>query len=108
LLFSIAPRIARALWPSHIEDKARFQLISQSIIQVSSTLLYSLLYIPGYFGVQWYKKYEINKDLKKPWERDDWKTKRIKTLFLCLFNKAVIFPLYIFLVLKVAGAKLDF
>jgi hypothetical protein len=37
-----------------------------------ASIVSPLLYLPGYLGVEAYKKYEIEPTLKKPWEKENW------------------------------------
>lgn len=46
--------------------------------------------------------------MKKPWQKPDWNSKLLKTVFLYILNKAIIFPLYIYCLLKLFTVKLDF
>lgn len=106
--FYYVPIFAKSIWPERIENKVFFQLTATTVNLLASTLIFSLLYIPGYLGVKAYKKYEIEPNLKKPWERDNWDYMKWRTLKISLFNQAVIFPLYVYVGLSLAGAGLQF
>lgn len=43
------------------------QLKATICLQVLGATIFSLLYILGYLGVEWYKKYESEPNLKKTW-----------------------------------------
>lgn len=67
MMYYIAPYISHAIWPDHIEDKVSFQFKIQALFSVFLTFLFMFIYLPGYMGVKWYKKYETSPNLKRPW-----------------------------------------
>ena len=72
LYFFRLTEYVKSIWPSHIEDKVMFQVIVSGIVYVVSTPICFLQYAPGYFGMELYKKYEIEPDRKWPWQLDNW------------------------------------
>lgn len=66
------------------------------------------IYLPGYLGMKWYKKYEITPLLKKPWNKSDWNKKLVNTIFYYLFNKAFINPISIYILLNLFPLRTNF
>lgn len=108
LYFFRLTEYVKSIWPSHIEDKVMFQVIVSGIVYAVSTPLCFLQYAPGYFGMELYKKYEVEPDRKWPWQLDNWNQLKWTTLWNLLLNNLVVFPLYIYTGLKLAGSKMRF
>lgn len=104
LYFWHVPTFVQSFWPKNIENKMSFQLMTTSFISISTIFIYSLIYIPGYLGVKAYKKYEIEPNLKKPWERDNWDYMKKRTAWN-LFVNLCINPFYLWLGMYFFGAK---
>ena len=66
------PNFVKNYWPEKFENKVLFQGGVSTFITVFQGFFMSILYLPGYMGVEFYKKYDVNPDLSMPWERKDW------------------------------------
>lgn len=53
------PNFFNQIWPENVEDKLMFQLTISSGILVFGVPFFSLIFLPGYLGVKYFKKYEI-------------------------------------------------
>lgn len=106
--FYYAPIFAKSIWPENIEDKLTFQLSALTITLNASVLVFSLIYLPGYLGIKAYKKYEIEPNLKKPWEKDNWDYMKWRTLKYVLINHLIVFPLYVYIGLITVGVGFTF
>lgn len=85
-----------------------FQLIAITIVFSAALFIYTLIYLPGYLGVEAYKKYEIEPLQKKPWEKDDWKSLRTRTIKTLLLNYCVVIPFYVGTGLILTGVRMRF
>lgn len=57
----------KEMWPDHIEDTVMFQFKMNMSFSIVLPLIAFCLYLPGYLGHPFYKKYEVTLDIKKPW-----------------------------------------
>jgi hypothetical protein len=70
--------------------------------------LYFMLFLPGYMGHPAYQKYAINKEMNKPWERENWPQMKWRTAFYLFLNKGIVFPTLIYASIKLGGTKTRF
>jgi sterol desaturase/sphingolipid hydroxylase (fatty acid hydroxylase superfamily) len=77
-------------------------------LNILCNVSFSLLYLPGYLGVKAYKEYEIEPNLKKPWEREGWPAQKKRTIWNLLLNFGVIAPLYVAFGLFLADVDMKF
>lgn len=108
MFFYYAPIIGKSIWPQHIENKKLFQLGFSCTIPTIWTLVTSLMYLPGYLGVEAYKQYEIQPQLKPNWEREDWQEVKWKTLKNLMLNYWIVYPLFVITGIMAAGVGLRF
>jgi hypothetical protein len=57
----------KEIWPENIEDKVMFQFIVNMSFSIALPLIAFCLYLPGYMGLSFYKKYEVTPGILKPW-----------------------------------------
>lgn len=108
LYFFKLTEYVKSNWPKEVEDKLTFQVILGFSIFFLSTPVYLLIYLPGYLGASFYKKYEIEPDRKWPWELPNWKEMRKKTINNILINSLIVFPTYVLIGVKLSGTPLNF
>lgn len=56
-IFSAGWLIGCNLWPQEIEDKSAFFVMNSITLHTVTHLICFFLYLPGYLGVELYKKY---------------------------------------------------
>jgi hypothetical protein len=96
----------KSIWPEHVEDPLWFQLSIMLPIFPLSLLIGTLMYLPGYLGVKWFKQYEVNPAAKKEWEKEDWPTQKNRTLKYLFIDYALVIPGYICAGLFISGPKM--
>lgn len=96
------------IWPDKIENKMMFQLLVTISLHILGTSIFSLIYIPGYLGVESYRKYENEPTLKKPWEKPNWQEMKWRTFWNLLINYGIIVPAYLYFGLGIAGVSMRF
>lgn len=95
-IFWLAHHYGRNIWPEQVEDKPFFVLIGSVTIHISAQLFSLALYLPGYLGLSFYQKYEINEKSKWPWKRQTWPLFLKKTIFNLVINQLFVYPLMTF------------
>ena len=66
------PLFVKDYWPENFENKVLFQGGIATFLLASEVFFLSILYLPGYMGLELYKKYEVNPGLTMPWTRKNW------------------------------------
>jgi hypothetical protein len=61
------PNFVKNYWPEKFENKVLFQGGVATFLVASEVFFLSILYLPGYMGLELYKKYEVNPGLPMPW-----------------------------------------
>lgn len=90
----------RSIWPEKVENPKLLQAFLSPVLIFVMSVSYSLLYLPGYLGVSFYKKYQIESNNKWPWERENWAEMKKKTIINYVIIYFVMNPIfYIFLAL---------
>lgn len=93
----------KEIWPEQIEDKVMFQFTLNMSFSIALPLIAFCLYLPGYMGHPFYKKYEVTPEIKKPWQKDNWPEMRKKTIQNYFLTYFVVSPLYYYLIMGMSG-----
>jgi sterol desaturase/sphingolipid hydroxylase (fatty acid hydroxylase superfamily) len=96
------------LWPDHVDNKMVFQFSITIAIFLITMVAYPLMYIPGYLGWDIYKKYEIEPEQKKPWEKENWEYMKKRTFWNVMANELIVNTVYMGLGLYLAGSRMKF
>ncbi len=66
------------------------------------------MFLPGYLGNESYTRYEITPQAVRPWQRENWPQMKWRIVWFLFWNKAVVFPVMVYLSLSMGGTRTRF
>jgi sterol desaturase/sphingolipid hydroxylase (fatty acid hydroxylase superfamily) len=108
LYFWELPTFVQPYWPQNIEHKSIIQAVVTTCLLLIITIVVGMFYLPAYLGwTTYFKKYDNNPTVSKPWERENWPTVRNGTIKNLCFIYFVMNPLYFGVMACLGTMKFD-